>query len=148
MISGETKSFVRENLVHPGQVRDRLFGITPQHRESCDAAFVHWTGNSGRDRPDTFQFAWRPSWRTLDRSRKLSRYLALHRRYRWRRRERNRFDAVSDQSQAVRGCPARPVQFWRAQAARGGGLGGAEPAVDRVAGRVGTADATARARFR
>ncbi len=59
-------------------------------RITSDAASVHWSGNSGRYRPIPFQFAWWPSRRTLDRSRKLSRHSALHRRHRWRLGQRDR----------------------------------------------------------
>src|SRR5580698_1341079 len=95
----------------------------PSHRGFCDAAFVHWTGNSGRDWPDTFQLAGRPPRRTLDRPRKLSRHLAVYRRYRRRLGQRDRLDAVPGQPQAVRGCIAGPVELRRPQAARGGGPG-------------------------
>ncbi len=35
-------------------------GSGPSIGSLDDAAFVHWTGNSGRDRPDAFRFARRP----------------------------------------------------------------------------------------
>src|SRR3954453_13455923 len=95
-----------------------------------DAAFVHWSGNSGRDWPGAFQFAGRPSRRPLDRSRELPRHPALHRQYRRHVRQRNRLDAVSRRSQAVRGEGAGFAEFRRTQAARGGRHHRAEQAAD------------------
>jgi len=65
----------------------------------------------GRDWPDISSLrGGLPGARWIDPE-TLSRHLALHRRYRWGRRERNRLAAVSDQSQAVRCRPAGLSSF-------------------------------------
>src|ERR1700751_3764555 len=113
-----------------------------------DAASVHGIGNSLRDRSDTLLTAWRLARGPLGRSRKLSRYPAFHRRNRWGGGQRDRFDAVSGQPQAVRSGGAGALQLWRQEAPRGGRKYCPKPAADRTPGRAGAADAADRTRSR